>query len=61
MTIYPGSVGGTPAARMIHAESEQLLIGHYLIDKKRKYPHYSYPDYARTHNGNSQTSGRPSQ
>ncbi|MBD3588510.1 hypothetical protein [Bacteroides sp. GM023] len=34
MTIYPGSVGGTPAARMIHEESEQLLIGHYLIDKK---------------------------
>ena len=34
MTIYPGSVGGTPAARMIHQESEQLLIGHYLIDKK---------------------------
>lgn len=34
MTVYPGSVGGTPAARMIHAESEQLLIGHYLIDKK---------------------------
>lgn len=34
MEIYPGSVGGTPAARMIHSESEQLLIGHYLIDKK---------------------------
>lgn len=34
MALYPGSVGGTPAARMIHAESEQLLIGHYLIDKK---------------------------
>lgn len=34
VTLYPGSVGGTPAARMIHAESEQLLIGHYLIDKK---------------------------
>lgn len=32
MEIYPGSVGGTPAARMIHAESNQLLIGHYLID-----------------------------
>ncbi len=31
MTVYPGSVGGTPAARMIHAESDQLLIGHYLI------------------------------
>lgn len=34
MTIYPGSVGGTPAARMIHEESDQLLIGHYMIDKK---------------------------
>jgi len=34
MEIYPGSVGGTPAARMIHAESNQLLIGHYLIDVK---------------------------
>lgn len=33
MTVYEGSVGGTPAARMIHAESGQLLIGHYLIDK----------------------------
>lgn len=33
MTIYPGSVGGTPAARMIHAETNQLLIGHYLIDR----------------------------
>ena len=34
MEIYPGSVGGTPAARMIHKESNQLLIGHYLIDSK---------------------------
>lgn len=33
MSIYKGSVGGTPAARMIHAESKQLLIGHYLIDE----------------------------
>lgn len=34
MEIYPESVGGTPAARMIHVESNQLLIGHYLIDEK---------------------------
>lgn len=34
MQIYPGSIGGTPAARMIHAESDQLLIGHYLINNK---------------------------
>ncbi|MCA9263202.1 MAG: hypothetical protein KDA60_05115 [Planctomycetales bacterium] len=32
LTIHPESVGGTPAGRMIHAESQQLLIGHYLID-----------------------------
>ena len=30
--IFPGSVGGTPANRMIHKESNQLLIGPYLID-----------------------------
>lgn len=34
MEVYAGSVGGTPAARMIHAESNQLLIGHYVIDEK---------------------------
>ncbi|HWL10496.1 MAG TPA: hypothetical protein VNQ76_18975 [Planctomicrobium sp.] len=31
LTIHPESVGGTPAARMIHRESNQLLIGPYLI------------------------------
>ena len=30
--MYRGSVGGTPANRMIHRESKQLLIGPYLID-----------------------------
>ena len=32
MTIRPESVGGTPANRMIHGESQQLLIGPYVID-----------------------------
>ena len=32
----PESVGGTPANRMIHAESQQLLIGHHLIDNQGK-------------------------
>ncbi|MCB9922986.1 MAG: hypothetical protein H6822_12445 [Planctomycetaceae bacterium] len=32
MTVHPESVGGTPAGRMIHTESNQLLIAHYLID-----------------------------
>lgn len=31
----PESVGGTPADRMIHKESEQLFIGPYAIDKNR--------------------------
>ena len=30
--IFPGSVGGTPANRMIHPESNQLFIGPYCID-----------------------------
>jgi hypothetical protein len=36
MTIHAQSVGGTPAARMIHAESQQLFIGHYAIDQEGK-------------------------
>jgi hypothetical protein len=32
LTIHPESVGGTPAGRMIHEESNQLLIAHYAID-----------------------------
>ena len=30
---HPQSVGGTPANRMIHTDSQQLLIGHHVIDK----------------------------
>ncbi|MCG6156550.1 discoidin domain-containing protein [Rubinisphaera margarita] len=33
--IFEGSVGGTPANRMIHPESNQLLIGPYLIDAEK--------------------------
>ena len=36
MTIHAESVGGTPAARMIHEESKQLFIGHYAISEKGK-------------------------
>src|SRR5690606_14204421 len=34
-TIRPESIGGTPANRMIHRESQQLFIGPYAIDAKR--------------------------
>lgn len=36
LTIHPESVGGTPAGRFIHRESNQLLIAHYLIDEQGK-------------------------
>ena len=32
LTIHPESIGGTPAGRLIHRESEQLFIGPYAID-----------------------------
>jgi len=35
-TTRPESVGGTPANRMIHRESGQLLIGPYVIDRQRR-------------------------
>lgn len=34
--VRPESVGGTPANRMIHPESQQLFIGPYVIDAARK-------------------------
>ncbi len=34
--IRPESVGGTPANRMIHRESQQLVLGPYFIDANRK-------------------------
>lgn len=33
--VFPGSVGGTPANRLIHRESRQLFIGPYVIDEQR--------------------------
>ncbi|MDY7396320.1 hypothetical protein UMM65_13800 [Aureibaculum sp. 2210JD6-5] len=32
MEVFEGSIGGTPACRMVHKESNQLLIGPYVID-----------------------------
>jgi hypothetical protein len=34
LTIQPESVGGTPANRMIHKPTNQLIIGPYFIDSK---------------------------
>lgn len=45
-TIHPESIGGTPANRMIHEESNQLFIGPYAIDasgKVKVIPYKSMP------------------
>jgi hypothetical protein len=34
--IHPESIGGTPANRLIHRESEQLFIGPYAVDADSK-------------------------
>jgi hypothetical protein len=36
LIVRPESVGGTPANRMIHPESQQLFIGPYVIDAQRQ-------------------------
>ncbi len=36
LIVRPESVGGTPANRMIHAESGQLFLGPYAIDRERR-------------------------
>ncbi len=34
--IRPESVGGTPANRLVHTESQQLFMGPYVIDTARR-------------------------
>ncbi|MES2005433.1 MAG: hypothetical protein V4450_13015 [Bacteroidota bacterium] len=34
LIVHPESIGGTPANRMIHRESNQLITGSYLIDAR---------------------------
>lgn len=46
LTAHPDSIGGTPANRMIHRESNQLFIGPYAIDaegKVRTIPYKTMP------------------
>lgn len=44
ISVRPESVGGTPADRMIHRESNQLIIGPYFIDKDCNVRSLSYRD-----------------
>lgn len=47
------SIGGTPANRMIHPESQQLFIGPYAIDDKRNVRTIPYDIMPGRHTGNA--------
>lgn len=51
--IYDGSIGGTPANRMIHRESQQLFIGPYAIDSAGNIRSISYEKMPGRHTGNA--------
>ena len=50
-TIRHESIGGTPANRMIHEESQQLFIGPYIIDAKRNVRTIPYSTMFGRHTG----------
>ena len=47
------SIGGTPASRMIHSESNQLFIGPYAIDSERNVRVIPYDRMPGRHTGNA--------
>ena len=51
--IRPESIGGTPANRMIHRESNQLFIGPYAIDDKKNVRTIPYSNMQGRHTGNA--------
>lgn len=51
--VRPESMGGTPANRMIHRESNQLFIGPYVIDAQRNVRVIPYSRMMGRHTGNA--------
>ncbi|WP_446717934.1 hypothetical protein [Dyadobacter sp. OTU695] len=52
-TVRPESIGGTPANRMVHRESNQLFIGPYAIDSEGKVRTIPYKAMPGRHTGNA--------
>ncbi len=52
-TVRPESIGGTPANRMIHSESNQLFIGPYAIDRDRNVRAIPYSAMPGRHTANA--------
>ncbi|WP_025762329.1 hypothetical protein [Dyadobacter tibetensis] len=53
MVVRPESIGGTPANRMIHRESQQLFIGPYAIDQNASVRTIPYSRMPGRHTGNA--------
>ncbi|GAB3907359.1 hypothetical protein GCM10028803_40960 [Larkinella knui] len=51
--VHPESIGGTPANRMIHPESNQLFIGPYAIDAQGNVRVMPYKTMPGRHTGNA--------
>lgn len=49
LKMHPASIGGTPANRLIHKESEQLIIGPYFISKNGEVREIPYSDMPGRH------------
>jgi hypothetical protein len=58
--VYPESIGGTPANRMIHKESNQLFIGPYAIDASQNVRVIPYTQMPGRHTGNARHLSDPS-
>jgi hypothetical protein len=55
------SIGGTPANRFIHKESNQLFIGPYAIDSERNVRAISYEQMPGRHTGNARHLSNPAE
>lgn len=53
LIVREESIGGTPANRMIHTESQQLFIGPYAIDQQGKVRTVPYEEMPGRHTGNA--------
>lgn len=51
--VHEESIGGTPANRMIHRESDQLFIGPYVIGADRQVRVIPYTEMPGRHTGNA--------
>jgi hypothetical protein len=59
--IFPESIGGTPANRMVHKESNQLFIGPYAVDAQGTIRTIPYETMPGRHTGNARHLFNPSE